>query len=400
MSIRFNLKSILILSYLLFGVTPIVNAQHRCAAEHISPLIDDSKSTNYNFLESRAVVEIPVVVHVVWNSQEENISDEQIHSQIEVLNKDFRATNTEVADVPSVFQSLIADVEFEFCLAKTDPEGNATDGIVRTFTLNSVGIGGSSEIHYSDQGGSDAWDTEKYLNIWVSKFAGGIGGVASFPGEGPDAEQGVEVNYRQFGTINVEQPYHLGRTCTHEVGHYFNLEHPWGPLFDDCCEDDFVSDTPEACDTYLGECPSFPISSCSGPDMFMNFMFYTNDDCMGMFTLGQKARMLEALNTMRPGLLNSDGCLSVSTTFEEKGEGLELIGNLINEEILYKINGSGFSGWKVVLYDSMGRINHVEEYRGGEIQRIRLPESRAGLFILTAFGEGKQMSKKVVIFGN
>lgn len=333
-----------------------INAQVRCTTEHIGEAIPNTNTVEFNpNIDFRAVVEIPVVVHIVWNSNEENISDEQVFSQIEVLNQDFRATNVELPDIPSVFQSLVADVEFEFCLAKTDPEGNATDGIVRTFTPNTVGIGGSSEIHYSSLGGSDAWDTERYLNIWVAKFVGGIGGIASFPGEGLPEEQGVEINYRQFGTINVELPYHLGRTCTHEVGHFFNLEHPWGPQFDDCCEDDFVMDTPAACDTYLGECPEFPISSCSGPDMFMNYMFYTNDDCMGMFTLGQKERMLATLNGSRSGLLSGEGCMAVATSEKVDYEGLVLYGNPFSEAVKFEIKSKESEKWEAGLYDLFGR---------------------------------------------
>ena len=240
--------------------------------------------------------------------------DEQIISQIDVLNQDYQALNAEIPSIPAVFQPLIADIELEFCLAAVDPDGNQTTGITRKFTNNPVGIGGITAIHYSVLGGQDAWDTERYLNIWVAKFAGGIGGISSFPGIGPPEEDGVEVNYLQFGNINVDPPYHLGRTLTHEIGHYFNLEHPWGPSITDCCEDDFVADTPESCETYIGQCPTHPAVSCSIPDIFMDFMFYSDDDCMGMFTNGQKMRMLATLNTLRQGLLENDVCEYVPTT--------------------------------------------------------------------------------------
>ena len=234
-----------------------LNAQNRCASsEHRNLLLNENTGINWDRTEMektlsdwinsdesrsglRSVMTIPVVVHVLYNSNEENIPDEQIQSQLDILNQDYRALNDDINNVPAEYQSLIADTEIEFCLAATDPDGNATTGITRKFTNNPVGLGGTTNIHYSDQGGQDAWDTEKYINIWVAKFAGGIGGISSFPGIGPAAEDGVEINYLQFGNINVDPPYHLGRTLTHEIGHYLNLEHPWGPQLSDCCDGRF-----------------------------------------------------------------------------------------------------------------------------------------------------------------
>ncbi|RMF20242.1 MAG: zinc metalloprotease [Bacteroidetes bacterium] len=262
--------------------------------------------------EGRGTLTIPVVVHILWHEPEENLPDERIHSQIEALNRDFQALNEEIPLVPAEFAPFIAEVGIEFCLATHDPEGNPTDGITRTFTPNPA-IGGSADIHYTERGGHDAWDTERYLNIWVAKFQG-VSGVGSFPGEDPPAEQGVEVDYRYFGTIDALPPLDRGRTTTHEVGHFLNLEHPWGPNFDSGCnEDDFVDDTPLSSRTYNGECPSHPQVSCGSNDMFMNFMYYTDDACMALFTLGQKARMLAALELFRPALLEAAGCLPVAT---------------------------------------------------------------------------------------
>lgn len=370
-----------------------------CTARHQQGSEQNNSQTDYSqSVAVRSVVTIPVVVHVVWNSEDENISDEQVFSQIEVLNKDFRAQNVEVANIPSVFQPLIADVEFEFCLAKTDPDGNASTGITRTFTQNTVGIGGSSSLHYSAQGGKDAWDTERYLNIYVAKFAGGVGGIASFPGQGPAAEQAVEIDYRQFGTINAVPPYHLGRTCTHEIGHYFNLEHPWGPGFDDCCEDDFVADTPEACDTYLGECPTFPISSCSEPDMFMNFMFYTNDECMGMFTLGQKERMLAALNEARPGLLEGEACVSVPVLEANTGAELVIIGNPAIGQMSFEIKGSGGRLWDVQLVDLLGRKYCQNAVPENESMLVSGEGWAPGIYFLLAKHREHRLSQQVVFF--
>ena len=297
---------------------------------------------------------IPVVVHIIWNAPEENLSDVEVISQIEALNRDFRALNDEIQNIPLLFQPFIADVEVEFCLASADPNGQATNGITRTYTNNDVGIGGTPAIHHTALGGHDAWDPSRYLNIWVAKFAGGVSGTASFPGQGPPEEDGVEINYRYFGTLSAEPPYNLGRTLTHEVGHYLNLEHPWGPQVTDCCADDFVADTPEACETYLGQCPVHPVISCDEPDMFMNYMFYTDDACMGMFSLGQKARMLAALNLLRPGLINAGSC-STTTAEPGKPQPLTVYPNPVND-LLHIKSGAGLQGSvTLTIFDILGR---------------------------------------------
>lgn len=307
-------------------------------------------------IQHRSIITIPVVVHVVWNQPEENISNEQILSQIEALNQDFRALNSEIPLIPTEFKPLIADVGLEFCLANVDPQGNPTTGITRTFTNNSVGIGGTTAIHFTSLGGRDAWDPTRYLNIWVAKFAGGISGTATFPGQSPPEQDGVEINYRYFGTIHTDPPYNLGRTLTHEVGHYFNLEHPWGPSINDCCGDDFVADTPPACQTYLGQCPVHPQVSCILPDIFMDYMFYTDDACMGMFTLGQKARMLAALELFRPGLLLSGAC-TVGSTSVEAVRTLSIFPNPASHVVSIRWEGSAYTGSEVhfKIFDPNGR---------------------------------------------
>jgi hypothetical protein len=352
-------------------------------------------------LQNRSVIVIPVVIHVVWNKQAENISNEQILSQIEVLNEDFRATNVEISGIPQVFKNKVADVEIEFCLADKDPIGNPTNGITRTFTQNSIGIGGTAALHYTSQGGKDAWDTKRYLNIWVCKFAGGIGGTASFPGEGLPAEDGVEIDYRQFGTINTPPPYHLGRTATHEIGHYLNLEHVWGPNITSCCEDDFIADTPAACETYLGECPTHPVQSCTEPDMFMNYMFYTDDACMGMFSLGQKNRMLATLNGFRSGLLTSNGCLPVVTNEPSTGDEVTIFQNPFSTSFSFEIMSDKQETRTARLYDLTGRLLFQKTLKTNELitwQTGGLPAGMFCLMIKDQEGNQRMIGKVVRIF--
>jgi len=253
---------------------------------------------------SSSLITIPVVVHVVYNNSSENISDAQVLSQINILNEDFRRNNSDASNTPSAFQSVAADSEIEFCLATIDPNGNSTTGITRTSTSQSS-FSSNNDMKYSSYGGIDAWNTSDYMNIWVCDLGSSLLGYAQFPG-GPVSSDGVVCHYNYFGDIGTASyPYELGRTATHEVGHYLNLRHIWG---DSNCGNDYCSDTPTQQGSN-GGCPNFPsTSNCSGNgsngDMFMNYMDYTYDACMNMFTQDQKTRMITAISQYRSGLLS------------------------------------------------------------------------------------------------
>lgn len=259
----------------------------------------------------RALVTIPVVVHVVWNTTTENISDAQIQSQIAVLNADFRKLNSDVANVPGAFSALAGDANIEFCLATIDPNGNPTTGITRTQTTVTA-FGTNDQVKSSATGGVNAWSRDQYLNMWVCDISGGILGYAQFPG-GAASTDGVVIDYQYFGTTGTATaPFNKGRTATHEVGHWLNLFHIWGDDGTGCTGSDQVADTPNAGGPNYG-CPAFPTVTCSnGPngDMFMNYMDYTDDACMFMFSNGQITRMqaLFASGGFRAPLLNSNGC--------------------------------------------------------------------------------------------
>lgn len=260
---------------------------------------------------SRAVITIPVVVHVVYRLAAENVSDAQIQSQIDVLNADFRKMNADWTSTPAAFQSVVADAEIQFCLAVRDPSGNATTGITRTSTTV-TSFSTNNDVKRTANGGKDPWPSSSYLNIWVCKLGGGLLGYAQFPG-GSAATDGVVITYTGFGnTGTAASPYNLGRTATHEVGHWLNLYHIWGDDGTACTGSDLVGDTPNQADENYG-CPTFPTVSCSnGPngDMWMNYMDYTDDACMYMFTAGQKTRMqaLFGAGGARVSLLSSLGC--------------------------------------------------------------------------------------------
>ena len=261
--------------------------------------------------QNKAVITIPVVVHVVYNTSSQNISDAQIQSQLNVLNQDFRKLNSDVNLVPSTFTSLVADAEINFCLANRDPAGNATSGILRVQT-SQTSFSTNDGVKYASSGGSNAWPTNQYLNIWVCNMSGGILGYAQFP-SGVASSDGVVIGYTCFGTTGTAQaPFNKGRTATHEVGHWLNLRHIWG---DATCGNDLVSDTPVHNTSNYG-CPSHPRSNSCGTsaEMFMNYMDYVNDACMQMFSNGQKARMqaLFVSGGARASLASSPGCSGTS----------------------------------------------------------------------------------------
>jgi hypothetical protein len=294
-------------------------------------LIEDIKNIErhtdlYNsrkHLQTRGIITIPVVVHIVYRTAnpEENITEAQVLSQLTALNKDYRRLNPDRLKTPSVFKPFAADCGIEFQLAKRDEKGNSTNGIMRYPSNRITPWGKDDDVKMPSKGGVEAWNTSKYLNIWVCTIGNGVLGYSTMPGATTPMFDGVVIDPRYFGTTGtVISPFDLGRTTTHEVGHWLNLLHLWA---DADCGDDRVSDTP----TQFGPnyvCPTLPHLSCGNTtngDMFMNFMDYTDDACMNMFSQGQKTRIesLFSRGGVRASLLLSDGlrpvnpCVAAST---------------------------------------------------------------------------------------
>ncbi len=288
--------------------------------------LEESLSASGN-KQGRAVVMVPVVVHVVHDGDpvgiEENITDAQILSQIDVLNEDFRRLNSDATNTPAPFLLVAADFEIEFCMAQRDPNGLPTNGINRFNGGRSIWNVNQVEQFKP----STIWNPAHYLNIWVLRLGGtssGTLGYAQFPGLA-DSTDGIVIDFKAFGTIGDVLPnYSLGRTTTHEVGHWLGLFHTWGD--GDCSVDDGISDTPLQGAANFG-CPTFPSISCNnGPegDMFMNYMDYTNDACSNIFTQGQKTVADMVMAGARQSIRNSMGC--VPTTINERDVALtELI---------------------------------------------------------------------------
>lgn len=263
-------------------------------------------------ISSRSAITIPVVVHVVYSTTAQNISDAQIQSQIDILNADYSRSNANWSSTPAIFQPVSSSMGIQFCLAKRDPEGNATTGIVRTQTSATI-FSTSNSVKYTAQGGDAAWPAASYLNLWVCNLGNTLLGYGQFPG-GASETDGVVINYTAFGNMGTAlAPYDKGRTATHEIGHWMNLYHIWGNTSGDCSGTDYVDDTPPQYSENFG-CPAFPHVSCTNApngDMFMNFMDYTDDACMTMFTAGQALRVqsLFATGGARASIASSAGCV-------------------------------------------------------------------------------------------
>jgi PKD repeat protein len=252
-------------------------------------------TNNYDASAKKAIITIPVVVQI-WKTTGQ-VPDSRVTEQIDRLNADFSRTNTDAGNTPAQFSAV--DCEIQFCLANKDENGNVSTGIVRKTP------GGSP----AQNGGPDLWDTDKYLNLFVYDIGGGTLGFTYLASQAPN--NAVHIGTSYFG--NTGGTYGMGRTASHEVGHWLNLEHIWG---DANCGNDFVADTPTQQSDNFG-CPNHPSTSCSNSgDMFMNYMDYVNDNCMNAFTLGQKTRMIAAINNDRPGLLTSSvtNCATAALT--------------------------------------------------------------------------------------
>ncbi|HEY5692347.1 MAG TPA: M43 family zinc metalloprotease, partial [Cyclobacteriaceae bacterium] len=301
-----------------------LKAQERCATVEYQKMLHPDQSTEETRFEnwmkqqkvaprlrssstqgtSAATYVIPVVVHVIHNGEPigtgTNISDAQIISQINVLNKDYKRLNTDANQTPSAFLPVAGSLDIEFVLAKQDSEGLATDGIRRVQgTRTSWTLAQNAEFKALSY-----WPAEDYMNIWVINFNDNFIGYAQFPESSlPGLENsssdrltdGIVLNYRDIGSIDdgpfdLETEYNKGRTATHEIGHFFGLRHLWGDGTTCGPPGDYVDDTPEQSSSTNG-CPSHPQVSCSNNKMFQNYLDYTNDACMNLFTQGQIARM-------------------------------------------------------------------------------------------------------------
>lgn len=337
------------------------------------------------------VVTIQVVFHVLYKNANQNISDLQIQSQLDVLNKDFRKLNTDFNTVvPNVFKPFAADLEIVFAKATKTPTGLATTGITRKLVPDTFDFFNE----YYTTSGELAWDNTKYLNIWIGDATGsGILGQAFLPEITPQDYDGVAIGYQSFGTTGTAlSPYRKGRTTTHEIGHYLGLLHPWGD--GGCSFGDGVADTPATFQQYSG-CPTFPantnacITTANG-SMFMNYMDYVDDACMAFFTLGQKEIMRNALATYRVGIFSGD----LGQTQFEAQNSISVYPNPVSDYFL--ITSPKLQIDKLEIYNVLGQLVKTQKLIQTN-NEINIQEFPKGAYYLRIYNQGKFLKTNKII---
>jgi PKD repeat protein len=290
--------------------------------EKIEKFEKELEEYQHNPATTKSVRIIPTVVHVIHMYGSENISKAQIENQIATLNLDMNRLNSDTTNTPAPFAAVAANCQIEFRLAKIDPNGNCTDGIVRVYSPLTNG-----PVNRDDVKAVSYWPSNKYFNIWVVKNidnGGGQGtilGYAQYPGFGPATTDGIVVRADYFGSIGTGNTGYKGRTTTHEVGHWLGLLHIWG---DATCGNDYVTDTPPHEAANSG-CPTFPYkanNSCgagANGEMYVNYMDYTNGGCQNMFTQGQKAVMDFVLNGTRANLWSASNLAATGVDGSQTG---------------------------------------------------------------------------------
>jgi hypothetical protein len=342
-------------------------------------------------------ITIPVYVHVLYNTgkPQENISNAQIQSQIAVMNEDFSATNADRTKTPAEFSGLVANTEIQFTWN--------TANIIRKGTTK-TSWGTRDAMKSSKKGGSNP--VAGYLNIWICEIGGGILGYAQFPG-GSAATDGVVIGPNYFGSSSkgtgfyLSAPYDKGRTATHEVGHWLNLRHIWGD--GPCSADDFVADTPLAAGASYG-CPAYPKNSCpaAGNDMTMNYMDYTDDLCMYMFSLGQKSRMRAIFEPGGPRASFAARTGFGDTEVAARGSfETSVYPNPVSEVATVSVSlPEEVKSLEISMIDMQGRLVSTQSFENasGVVEHeISVSNLKAGVYFVNVKGGAYSTTKKLVV---
>lgn len=365
------------------------------------------------------VITIPVVFHIVWETAAQNVTTNCINAQLAVINADFRKLNADVSKVTQTgWPALVADCEINFCLATKDPTGAAmaTPGITRTQTTASPFAMSGNPVKFTANGGKDVWDRNKYLNLWVCDLSGGLLGYAQFPGQGASTD-GVVIDYQYMvGSAGCgTAPYNLGRTSTHELGHFFGLYHIWGDDGTACTGSDQCSDTPNqggenyqcwaAGTVKTGACgiggDGSPSSTASPGYMWMNYMDYTDDACMYMFTNGQKAKVVAAMNgSTRVGLKTSavTNCAGTGVNEVFSSDNVSIFPNPSTGEVSITML-SNINSMDLKVYNAIGEAvvtKKINVSASGET-KVDLSNNPDGIYLFEVKTSEGTITKKVVI---
>ncbi len=349
---------------------------------------------------SRSLIDIPIVFHIVYYDSDDYISDQVIFDQLKQLNDDFNGNNADLVGVPAVFKKLVGHPRFNFCLASMDPQGQSSTGIVRVQTDNPTianlrDASGIRPIKSLLSGGSSAWNTEKYINVWIGNRDDGIIGDATFPTENESLEpQGIVLRYDVVGPNSLNPQYNLGRTLTHEMAHFFNVQHLWGSDASCNSDDDDIDDTPEQGEIYVG-CETGEFISCRTKDMDTNFLNFRDDECLLFFTKGQADRMIDALFRFRYGLIAGQVC---GQNVPLPPDPLKVATVLTNDFVTYVwINTLQNQSYTLSLFDLSGRRIWAQDHNADHLYKIEHEYLPTGLYILGMEWGGRRFALKLVL---
>lgn len=421
----------------LLSIAGFVNSQHdlRCGSHHFihyqnqripgfKQIVDEQFEIAKSYSSrSDELYTIQVVVHIVYNAPNQNLSDDVVFNQLEILNKDFQRLNADTTNLRAEFDIVKGNPNIQFVLASLDPDGNPTTGITRTQT--SVVSFGSEIIFNADfsdlekvkstaNGGRDPWDQSRYLNVWVCNmellgttailgYAGPPVGLSNWDGYDlfDDISDGFVIQYQYFGSNNPNPGNSgftvLGRTLTHEVGHYLGLRHIWGD--GDCIEEDGIDDTPNADESSAAFICDFSFNTCVDnifgidlPDMVENYMSYSPDDCMNTFTKGQVNLMRGVLQNQRIDLLQ-DGLISSIKQFSP--EQLVIYPNPAYNQLNIRTIASG----TLAVCDLSGKILINVQVNPG-INSIDINGIASGAYVCKYINSSGVQSARVLVIAN
>jgi hypothetical protein len=393
----------------IFAIAPVLHAQQaqdndtirKCYTDYMTRLLKDKfpathlRSKTTDSTDHGAFYIIPVVVHVIHKNGVENISDDLIRSQIEVLNEDFGHYGGSNTDPRG------ADTRIRFCLAKIDPFGNPTTGINRIYS-DYTDLISDNELLTKEL---SIWDPHKYMNFWIVRTIDASSTIQAYSfmprnSGGPAySGDGIVVLYKYFGRGgNFTTFYNLGKTAVHEAGHYFDLLHTWGrdePGYGGCDDDDGIDDTPVCSLEYY----SSPLYKCFHPiqcgnvRMIENYLDYSLDACMTLFTPGQANKMISTLQDYRSELVHPQnvfacGCGSIYDSLNNRIR-IKLYPTLVNDKrIFLEIENKGWLPLTINIFDLYGRLLYTKGYEKISASTIEIPFSlfngviRPGVYIL------------------
>ena len=357
-------------------------------------------------IENRSDKYFPVVIHVVAIDPYQPVSLGQALNQLDVLNEDFAGKGKNIGKLLSAFSSLVADAGMHFCLASVDPDGQPTSGITFTHTdVNNIatqtGPGGRIAIHYDQLGGKSGWDPSRYINIWVGEY-GDILGSASFPGMAQYSEEiGIIMDIEHFGSIgDAGQSGYFGRghTLTHEMGHFFGLQHIWGSGVAYTCDDsDDIDDTPNASGPYYG-CPDGEQLSCDVSNMYHNFMDFTDDRCLAAFTHDQVSRMQATVAEYYPGIAVEGSCSSDAASFDIWFYDLQWAHDASSNKYIIYGNDEWTGKREIDVFSTDGKLVLSDVWDDQLSYLLDLNGVGAGVYIVQISDNQKSNTRKIVVY--